>query len=737
MPPDQPLHKPVQDLRWVPPRERVPAPPRVFLARLITFGGAVALASIGTYEMVQVVSAGGVTLLEGAMTALFALTFAWIAFAASSALAGLLSPPPRHRLPDEAVRLASRTALVMPIYHEDPAATTAALEAMARGLAARRQAGAFEIVILSDSTDADSWVAETVAVDRLRKALSGIMPVWYRRRWVNAARKAGNIGDFVEHWGGRYDHFVVLDADSLMDPATLVALAAAMEAEPRLGILQTVPILAGGRTLFSRLQQFAARIHGPVVARGLAAWQGGDGNYWGHNAIIRTTAFAACCGLPELPGREPLGGPILSHDFVEAALMRRAGWRVEMAADLGGSWEESPPSLIDAATRDRRWAQGNLQHLKVIAARGLAWPSRVHLAIGIVSYCASSLWLVLIVLGFALTLQAQLGKPEYFPEGFQLFPTWPLFDSERMTRLFIATMGVLFLPKAIGLLSALASKELRRGAGGTGRLVASAIVELLLSALYAPIMMLVHTRHLHEILTGRDSGWAPQRRDGGETRWAEAWRRHRSHMAIGVVTAAAAWIASPMILAWLSPCLIGLALAAPLSRASGSCAAGRALRRAGILATPEETSPPPILEDYRRRALLSLPLPRDGVLALVTDPAVREAHYRWVRPVPRRRGAPDATYLTASEKIADAETLEEALAWLDKRERVHVAGDRALVDKMLLLPRAPTVLRETPQPAVASGAMQRRRLEHARGALAVLFRRSGRRRALGASGHPA
>ena len=166
-------------------------------------------------------------------------------------------------------------------------------------------------------------MAETVAVDRLRAALAGEMPVWYRRRWHNQAKKAGNVRDFVENWGGRYDHFVILDADSLMAPATLVALAAAMEADPKLGILQTVPTLGGGRTLFARLQQFASRIYGPVVARGLAAWQGGDGNYWGHNAIIRTAAFAASCGLPDLPGKEPLGGPILSHDFVEAALMRR------------------------------------------------------------------------------------------------------------------------------------------------------------------------------------------------------------------------------------------------------------------------------------------------------------------------------------------------------------------------------------------------------------------------------
>jgi membrane glycosyltransferase len=472
------------------------------------------------------------------------------------------------------------------------------------------------------------------------------------------------------------------------------------------------------------------------VARGLAAWQGGDGNYWGHNAIIRTAAFAACCGLPDLPGKQPLGGPILSHDFVEAALMRRAGWRVEMATDLGGSWEESPPSLIAAAARDRRWAQGNLQHLKVIAARGLTWPSRVHLAIGIMSYCASPIWLLLIVFGFALSLQANFVKPEYFPEGFQLFPTWPLFDSERMTRLFVATMGVLLLPKAIGLVSALGSAELRRGAGGGGCLMASALVELVLSALYAPIMMVIHSRHLYEILAGRDSGWSPQRRDAGETRWAEAWQRHRWHMATGLTTAAAAWFLSPMIMAWLSPCLIGLVLAAPLSRASGSRRIGEALWRMGLLATPEEHGPPRILQDLRSRSSCTPPLPKDGILALATDGAVRDAHFRWARPAPRRRGAPDAAYLTAAEKIAEAETLEEALAWLDASERVHVAGHPALVEGLLRLPSVPVARPGEPQPPIRA---RRRRDDGRTGvriALAVLLRSRSRARG-DFGGHPA
>src|SRR5690606_1308627 len=274
-------------------------------------------------------------------------------------------------------------------YNEDPLRTTAALQAMAEELAAAGHAAGFEIVVLSDSTRADAWIRESIAIARLRGRLAGVMPVWYRRRWRNTGRKSGNVQDFVERWGARYEFMVVLDADSLLSADTLVTLVRAMSADPQLGLLQTVPLLVGRRSLLARLQQFAGRMYGPVIARGVAAWSGDDGNYWGHNAIIRIAAFAESCGLPELPGRRPFGGHILSHDFVEAALLRRRGWKVRMLPKVMGSYEESPPSLIDLAVRDRRWAQGNLQHAKVVGAAGLTMPSRMHLAFGIMSYVAS------------------------------------------------------------------------------------------------------------------------------------------------------------------------------------------------------------------------------------------------------------------------------------------------------------------------------------------------------------
>lgn len=688
MPPRQPLEMPVQDLRRAPERPPLRTPPRVVAARLVTFGGAALLTGLGLYEMIQVVAIGSITFFEGVMTAIFAVTFAWIALAATTALAGVVTPPPRHvRVAAPGGKLRSRTALVMPIYHEDPDAVTAALRAMAQELSAAGEADAFEIVILSDSTSADAWLRETEAVGRLEQALAGAMPVWYRRRWANTAKKAGNVKDFVEQWGGRYDHMIVLDADSLMSAEALITLAAAMEADPGLGILQTVPTLAGGTSLFARLQQFASRVHGPVVAQGLAAWQGSDGNYWGHNAIIRTAAFAAACGLPDLPGKKPFGGPVLSHDFVEAALMRRAGWRVEMTPRLVGSWEGSPPSLIDVAVRDRRWAQGNLQHAKVLRTRGLASASRMHFVIGIMSYLASPLWLLLIASGIALTIQAHLIRPEYFPDGLQLFPTWPRFDSDRMVRLFIGTLGVLLLPKTIGLVRGLMTRELRRGCGGALRLFLSFWAELLISALYAPVMMAIHSRQVYEILVGRDAGWSAQRRSSERMSWGEAWQRHRWHTAFGVGLSVGSYILSPAIFAWLSPTVIGLLLAAPLSRASGSDGLGRSLRDAGLLVIPEELNPPPT---FLRRDLAAEDagaIRGDPVEALATDEKVRAAHFDRIATPPRRRGAPEAAYFTAAEKIRDAHNLNEALAWLDPRERLQVAGHRNLAEDLARLPR--------------------------------------------------
>ncbi|HMD72936.1 MAG TPA: glucans biosynthesis glucosyltransferase MdoH [Steroidobacteraceae bacterium] len=690
MPPESAMPMPAQDLRRGPPkRARLGLSPSVLFARFILIAATIGISAYGTYQMLQVVRFASMTLLQGLMIFFFTVSLGWIAFSAASVLAG--ASKGREKIPaGDPVLNSSLTALVMPIYNEDPRRTMTALQAMGEALARIGANRGFEIVVLSDSTDADAWIRETLSVDRLRAALSGAMPVWYRRRWQNVARKSGNVEEFVKRWGGRYDFMIVLDADSLIDAPTLLRLAEAMQADPGIGILQTAPQLIGAKTLFGRLQQFAACIYGPVITRGLAAWSGDSGNYWGHNAIIRTAAFAQSCGLPQLKGRKPFGGFVLSHDFVEAALMRRAGWKVRMTTELGCSWEESPPSLIDIAVRDRRWAQGNLQHSKIIGTAGLSILSRLHLGIGIMSYLSSPLWLLLLSLGFALALQAHFLRPEYFSQDFQLFPTWPRFDTELMMALFWFSMIVLLIPKMLGLLRALLSKRIRDGAGGVIGVCASVLLEVILSALYAPVLMLIQSRYVFEIFMGRDSGWKAQRRESGGSSWIEAWSFHKKHVLVSCVTAAIIWYLSPALLAWVSPALLGLFLSVVLSRASGSVTIGRALARVALLRTPEEAQRPPLVERRQQLIASALPLPQDGLRFLARDAVARAAHSRGnlARPADLR-GQPDSHALTAAQKLVDARTLEEALDWLTPAECVQVAGDERLLDRLAALPDAP------------------------------------------------
>jgi membrane glycosyltransferase len=686
MPPESRLDMPPQDLSYAPSRRaQKRSSAAVLYARFILLAVTVGVTTYGVYQMLQVVRFASMTVLQGLMIFFFAVSLGWIAFAAGSVLAGAS----KRRDPRLGLAGAGLTALVMPIYNEDPLRTTAGLQAMAEALASIDAHRSFEIVILSDSTDADAWIRETLRVDVLRTALLSIMPVWYRRRWQNIARKSGNLEDFVTRWGRRYDHMIVLDADSLIDAPTLRHLILAMQSDPDLGILQTAPQLIGGTTLFGRLQQFAACVYGPVITRGLAAWSGDSGNYWGHNAIIRMAAFAHYCGLPKLTGRKPFGGFVLSHDFVEAALMRRGGWKVSMATDCGGSWEESPPSLIDIAIRDRRWAQGNLQHMKIIGSAGLKFASRMHLGVGIMSYLSSPLWLVMLGIGFALAVQSHLIRPEYFNHDFQLFPTWPRFDVELMIALFWFSMVVLLIPKMLGLIRALLSRRIRRGSGGVIGVGASFLLEVILSALYAPILMLIQSRYVFEVFMGRDSGWKPQRRDSGGTTWSDAWHFHKRHMLLSGMTTAIVWLLSPPLLVWLLPALLGLLLSVPLSCASGSQRLGGILSRLALLRTPEEVEVPALVARRQELVFSGPASPDDALRQLARNREARLAHINGnlARPADPR-GQPDPHAFTAEQKLKDARSLDEALQWLTAIERVEVAGDARLLNQLALLPDA-------------------------------------------------
>ncbi len=688
---------PVQSLTRFSRKERRPwAAPllayRPWAARLFVFGGALALTLYGAYQMYRVVEVGVITLLEWVLVVLFVANFSWIAVAFTSGILGfvwlLFRTPVPGLLPKS---LAKKTAVVMPIYNEAPARVFAAVQAICEDVEATGLGEAFDYFFLSDTTDPDIWIAEERALVAIRQRMPEAR-LYYRHRRRNTSRKAGNIADFVTRWGGAYEHMVVLDADSLMTGDSIVRLAVAMEADADAGIIQTLPLIINRNTLFARVQQFAARIAGPVVAAGLSAWMGRDGNYWGHNAIIRTDAFAAHCGLPDLRGRPPFGGHILSHDFVEAALIRRAGYAVYMLPTLGGSYEESPPSLIDLAARDRRWCQGNLQHLRILPTKGLILASRQHFANGIMGYLASPLWMAQLLVGIALVLQTSYIRPEYFTADFSLFPAWPRFDAARALQLFELTMGVLLAPKFFGLVAALIDRRTRVACGGAIRLILSALLETIMSAFLAPIMMLIQSGSVVQILSGRDTGWNPQRRDDGSIPFRSIVRRHRTHMALGVLTLFASMLISPSLVAWMSPTIAGLILAIPLSWASGQLWIGVALRRVGLLTTPEETAPPAIVQ---RANALSIELARtghdgdDGLRAIHDDAAFRVQHELFLPSAARRRrGEVDVEEAVATAKLNDAKSLEEVIGWLKPKERMALLNDRALISLLVRLPTA-------------------------------------------------
>jgi membrane glycosyltransferase len=691
VPPEAPLEMPEQDFaRWHSVRAPKSVTFKVFLARLLTFGGALALTAYATREMVAVVSVSGVSALQWLMVALFAVTFGWIALAAAAAVTGALLGGTRRRATAD-LHVTERTALVMPICNENPAASFAALQAMAESLL-EHEARGFEIFVLSDTTKPEIYVQETAALHMVRDKLGDSFRVWYRRRTENLGRKVGNMHDFVTRWGERYDFMIVLDADSIMAPETLITLTREMAADPDLGLLQTVPRLCGGDTLFARLQQFAGAIYGPIVGRGIAAWQGDHGNYWGHNAIIRVRAFAQAAGLPVLPGKKPFGGPVLSHDFVEAALLCRAGWSVRMLPTLGGTWEDSPPSLLDVAARDRRWAQGNIQHFALLGSRGFAWSNRVHMGLGIMSYLASPLWFLLIAAGLATAAHIATVQFDYFTDEMSLFPRWPLFDSERMIGLFVLAMGTLLTPKILGVLRALCNREILRTVNPL-RVLLGAVAETLLSALYAPILMMMQTRQVAEILFGQDSGWATQSRRRMRTPWATLIRRHWLQMLAGLAVAWVLVYLSPPLLAWMAPALAGLVLALPLSLASGSARVAHALRFLGLLTVPEEVEVPQVValrDAYSAR--LEEHLAGITFERLIRDELARQRHFAAALPRPPAvRGRPDVMQMTARVKLADAQTAAEALAWLSPPERLAVLCDRELFGALARLegPLAP------------------------------------------------
>jgi membrane glycosyltransferase len=679
------------------------APGPIAARRAFVFGMTLALSVLAAYEMYLVLAVGGLTALEAVILVLFVILFVWVALSFASTLGGVIAliTARRQTLDIDAdaplPNISARTALLFPTYNEEPDRVLARVQAIYESVAATGALACFDVFVLSDTTDPDIFVAEEAAYVALRARLSADARIYYRHRPKNDAKKAGNIAEWLQRFGGHYQHMIVLDADSLMTGDTIARLVAAMERNSAVGLIQTFPVMVNATTPFARIQQFAGRLYGPLIAHGLAWWHGADGNYWGHNAIIRIRAFAECAGLPALSGPRPIGGHILSHDFVEAALMRRGGWAILMAPALGGSFEESPPSLTEYAARDRRWCQGNLQHMGVLPARGLHWVTRLHLATGIGSYIAAPLWLFFLFTGILIALQAQFIRPEYFPKTFTLYPQWPAQDPVRAAYVFAATMALLLAPKLIGYLAMLSDRTARRGFGGAMRAFVSMIAETLISGLIAPIMMLIQSTSVVQILSGRDSGWQAQRRDDGTLPLRAAMRRYGWHTAFGLLLALAAYEVSYSLFAWMTPVILGLILAIPLVQWTANPAIGRRLRRIKLLLTPEESRPPEILERANALAAEFNGTDRRGALErLFADPALLSAHRAMLpQTAARRPGDVDVARVVALAKLEDCTTLRDAVTLLSRAETMALLVDTRGIDRLAALDRAPLNLKTT------------------------------------------
>ena len=655
---------------------------RTLFARLFVFAVTAALSRYGIAEMYGVLSKSSVTYLQWLFLVLFSINFIWMAFSFAQALLGfLVCLKPRLFRPREA-DVSFKTAVLLPVYNEDPVRVKAAIKAMRADLLAKAP-GKYAFFILSDTNQAKAWIAEEQAfLDIINNDEQGC-PVYYRRRIQNTERKAGNLGDWVKRWGGAYEAMIILDADSVLSATCMLALSRRLAASPAVGLIQTLPTIVRANTIYGRLQQFANHCFGPIFANGLAAWHGLSSNFWGHNAIIRTKAFAESCCLPTLPGKPPLGGHVLSHDFIEAGLLRRAGWGVRFDTDIKASFEEAPPSLIDALIRDRRWCQGNLQHTRFLFAQGFKLPTRLHLFSGLMSYLVSFFWLSLIIVGLAIAIQASVVRPSYFTNP-SLFPTWPVFDAERALRLFFISMGIVLAPKAFGWLVAFLNVFRWRHFGGPILLTMSTAFELVMSALYAPILMVSQFGVVISVIRGKDSGWKTQVRNDGAVSWNTAARTHWRHTLFGAIMAVIAFLISIELFYWLLPITAGLMLSIPLSWVSGGVHRAKLLNVLGVLRSPEEKHPDPILAELQRE-LTSMPSSETTppLTRLVNHPSLCAWHIAQL-PTPAAVEAPvfHAAMVTAEWKMRHAESLEHLEAWLEPEEAMALLSKPSCIEEM-------------------------------------------------------
>jgi membrane glycosyltransferase len=588
MPAAAPLAMPVQNFA-VAPKMREPlvrANRRIWAWRTAAFMPAVVMTTAFIWAQADALARGGLSWVEKIHLYLSGFAFLWIAISVGTAIVGLIAIQ-RSRKPTTLQRATPdlSVALLIPIHNENPSDVFGNASALLADLRGKEGARRFSLHVLSDTRDADIAALEWRAFEILRMEQGDAFDIFYRHRAKNTDRKTGNLADWVTNWGARYDAMLVLDADSLMSADAVLTLRRELANDPDAGLVQSWPKLIHSTSLFARMQEFATAAHGWLLATGLATWTKGEANFWGHNAIIRTRAFAASAGLPHLSG-DTL---IMSHDFVEAAMLRRAGWRVRFLPQVTGSYEQTPNSLIEYVQRDRRWCRGNLQHLRILGARGLHPLSRFHMLQGAVSYLLAPVWLVLLAIwAFPEMATSSLGSND-------LPPVTEVIDGfNNSGGILLACVLIMLLgPKLLSAGTILASRQKRQSFGGTLPFLGALLTEIMVSFIYAPILMVQQVLSVSFSALSKRDIWAAQSRGGAHHDLSTLARFHAIETALGLITLIG--IATAAVTIWLLPVGLSLVLAVPLSALSErsvTTSRARALR----MITPESQTPPAIVQ---------------------------------------------------------------------------------------------------------------------------------------------
>jgi membrane glycosyltransferase len=547
----------------------------------------------------RALSAGGFGAVDALLLVLFGITLPWSVIGFWNATVGFLvmrfardpvgtvNPAARLVRGDEPVT--ASTAITIFVRNEPPERVTRNLDAMMDELAAAGVADRFNLYVLSDTSHSEIATLEEKSFSSLEQKWRGRIPVIYRRRTVNEGFKAGNFWDFCERWGDRHEFAVTLDTDSFMTAAAILRMVRIMQAEPKLGILQGLVVGLPSTSAFARIFQFGMRLGMRSWTIGSAWWQGDCGPYWGHNAAIRIAPFKAHCHIPKLPDGGVLGGHVLSHDQIEAALMRRAGYDVRVLPEEDLGWEENPPTLIEYLRRDQRWTQGTLQYGHFLFQPGVKLVSRFQLAFAMLMFLGSPAWIGMLVVG---TLAVALAPT---PADF--------IDPTIGSWLMVIILVMWFAPKIATVLDVLTRRALRRAFGGTIRFLASVVSETIFFLLLSPIMWFSHTLFLAGLPFGKVVGWIGQVRDDHTVPWSAAWHQFWPHTLLGVSCVALLAVTHPSAIPYALLIAGGPLLAVPLAVFTAVPRLGTTLARIGLGRLPEETAPPVALEALALPAL--------------------------------------------------------------------------------------------------------------------------------------